>query len=368
MDSLIVRRSFDPHVHGRDGDMLKTVGPMTARQFWGAIFEPNLDPPITTGEQGQAYLERIRAACGSQFKPYLLGYLTDSLDPVGLADALADGTFIGAKFYPRGATTNSHNGIEDVTTLYTPGTSQFACLEALASAKKVLQLHCELNFDLEGRELDPYRKEAYFFEKIMPRIIDVHPQLRISCEHLSCKEAAHFMRSNGSVQPGCSLTAHHLHIDRRDMFRGGLRPHLFCLPVVKAEEHRMALLELAIDPLPFVWAGTDSAPHDRRRKEAECCSGGIFTAHAAIELYAEAFDGMGALDGRFEKFMSVNGPVFYGLKPSNEEVRVERAEWTVQEPIRYSPDSDDIISPYGYHPDLKQRHVFQWKVAPLGMT
>ncbi len=368
MDSITITKPFDPHVHGRDGAILQVVGPMTARQCWGAIFEPNLVPPITTGEQGRAYLERIRAACGHGFTPYLLCYLTDSLDPKAFQDALMGGIFIGAKFYPRGATTNSDSGIGDVTTLYTRGTTQFACLAALAAADKVLQLHCELNFSLDGHELDPYDKEPYFFREILPRIIDAHPGLKISCEHLSTYEAVDFMSVNGSSLLGCSLTAHHLDIDRRDMFRGGLRPHLYCLPPVQAEEHRAALVNLATVGHPFVWAGTDSAPHDRRKKESDCCSGGIVTAHAAVELYAEVFDRGGVLNWRFENFMSVNAPLFYGLQASSKQVVLERREWTVDTPIHYSTDSEcnDVIWPYGYHPDPAQRRQFKWKLSQIG--
>lgn len=364
MDSIQITAPFEAHVHLRDGPMLQAVGPLTARQFWGGICEPNLVPPITTRELGQDYLERVRTACGPDFTPYLLCYLTDTLDPQALLAALLDDTFIGVKFYPYGATTNSDSGVIDVTTLYTHGTTQFDCLRSIAIAGKVLQLHCELNFSHAKDELDTYDKEAYFFREVLPRILEKHPDLKVSCEHITCRQAVQFMeRNRKNDRLGCSITAHHLLLDRRDMFRGGLRPHLYCLPVIKREEHREALLDLATSGHYFsVWAGTDSAPHDRRRKETECCSGGIFTAHGAVELYAEIFDEMGSLDcSAFEQFMSLAAPKFYGLKSSNEQLLLTRTDWTCNDLIPYSSDPADIIRPFGYDEKPEDRHVFRWK-------
>lgn len=358
---------FDAHVHGRQGALLKSVAPMTARQFWGAIFEPNLDTPITTRAQGRAYKAEILEATAltPSFEPHVLAYLTDDGDPDELHEGLDDGTFIGSKFYPKGATTNSDSGILDVRTLWTPGTKQHESIKALSATGKVGQLHCELNYDLDGNELDPYDKEPYFFKQVMPRLLDAHPDVKWSCEHLTCAEGVAFMRRYGGPRLGCSITPHHLLYDRRDMFRGGLRPHLFCLPVIKASEHREALIELATDGFPFVYAGTDSAPHDRRKKECDCCSGGVFTAHAAVEMYAMIFEARrGCIDDHFEGFMALRGPSFYGLKTRHEETReLVRNQWTVDEVLTYSDDSEDTVWPHGFDRDPKKRLQFPFRLA-----
>lgn len=363
-DTITIRKPFDAHVHGRDGSMLETVAPLTARQFWGAIFEPNLMPPITTAKQARAYRDRIyRATGGQDFTPFVLAYLTDDFDPRELARGIEEDLFIGAKFYPKGATTNSDNGIVDVTKLWEKGSRQFDLVRILSDYGRVFQLHCELNHRLDGRELDPYDKEAYFFRAVMPRLIDAHPDARFSCEHLTSKEGAEFLLQNGGKQLGCSITPHHLLFDRRDLYRGGLCPHFFCLPVIKREEHNEALLTLIAYGRSFVYAGTDSAPHDRRRKEAECCSGGMFSAHAALELYAQALEETGVLEnGRFEQFLSLNGPNFYDLPLSTETVTLVREPWTVDETIQYSKNQKDVIVPIGYHSDPKKRLTLNWKM------
>ena len=361
MKEFSISRPFDAHVHGREGALLKKIGPMTARQFWGAIFEPNLAQPVTTAARGKEYLREICEACGSHFQPYLLAYLTDEIDPEDLLAGIDEKTFIGMKFYPRGATTNSHNGVADVRSLFTRGTRPYEAIQVCAAAGKVVQLHCELNFSLNGDELDPYHKEAYFFREIMPRLRDEHPDARFSCEHISCLEAVSFMRRYGGEKLGCSITPHHLLHDRRDMFRGGLHPHLYCLPVIKSQRHNASLCRFIAKGYPFVYAGTDSAPHDRHKKECDCCSGGVFTAHTAVELYAEAFARAHALDYRFERFMSFNGPAFYDLEPSGERITLVPKEWTEGHLIHYSADRQDVIVPYGYDKDPAKRHRFLWK-------
>lgn len=363
-DTIRIRLGLDAHVHIRQGSLMRTVAPMTARQFWGAICEPNLEPPITTPEQARAYRAEILEACKDHpdFRPFVLAYLTDGLDPASLSEGFESGAYIGAKFYPKGATTNSENGIVDVSTLWTPGTRQYELMRVLAAHQKVMQLHCELNYSLEDYELDPYDKEPYFFAEIMPRLMDAHPDVRWSCEHLTCAEGAAFMLSNAGPSLGCSITPHHLLYDRRDMFRGGLRPHLYCLPVIKAAEHREMLLSLAGSGLEYVYAGTDSAPHDRRKKECDCCSGGVFTAHAAVELYAQAFDSINALE-HLEAFISLNGPAFYGLPASEKYIELRRESWTVDEMISYSEDPLDTIIPHGYDKDPKLRKPIEWRLV-----
>ncbi|MDB5190197.1 MAG: Dihydroorotase [Parcubacteria group bacterium] len=367
MNTFTFQRPFESHVHGRDGHLLQAVAPLTARQFWGAIFEPNLKPPITTGKQARVYIERIKAATAEypDFQAFVLGYLTDSLDVEDLYESLLDGSLLGVKFYPRGATTNSDSGIEDVRSLYTSGTKQFDCINAVVAADKVIQLHCELNFRLDGSELDPYDKEGYFFAEIMPRLQEAHPNAKFSCEHLTTAEAVHYMLKNGGPNLGCSITAHHLLHDRRDMFRGGLRPDLFCLPVLKRYEHWEALIALVSGNHSFVYAGTDSAPHDRRTKESDCCSGGVFTAHAAIEFYAEVFYRHLHLGPGFENFVSVHGPKFYGFEPSDESCTLVRNPWTVDDELHYSINSDgvDSIRPHGYSKNPEERMKLTWKLV-----
>ncbi len=359
---ITILRPFDTHVHGRDGLLLQAVAPITARQFAGAIFEPNLIPPITTPESARAYLARIKQATSAypNFRPYVLAYMTDDMSLKGLAEGLADDTFIGMKFYPRGATVNSDSGIADVRTMWTKGTHQYNLITEVRDQAMVMQLHCELNYDLSGNELDPYDKEPYFFKEIMPRLLDAHPGLAWSCEHLTCKEGVEFMLHHGGAMLGCSITPHHLLYDRRDMFRGGLRPHLFCLPVIKASEHLEALQHLIRQGKEFVYAGTDSAPHDRRKKECDCCSGGVFTAHAAIELYAQAFEEAGALQ-HFEAFMSINGPTYYQVPVATDTITLRREEWTVDSELNYSDDPADIVGPHGDEQDSEKRQAIKWK-------
>lgn len=361
-DTITFKRPFDPHVHGRQGALLKTVAPMTARQFWGAIFEPNLNTPITTQQLARSYRQEIADAVqDTKFDPFVLAYFTDSIDPDELSNGIRDGDILGLKFYPKGATTNSDSGVTDIATLWTPGTRQHDVIKAMIANDAVIQLHCELNFSLQGIELDPYDKEDYFFDEIMPRLLEAHPDAKWSCEHLTTKKGADFMRKFGGTKLGCSITPHHLLFDRRDMFRGGLRPHLFCLPVIKPSEDARAVLQLATDGIPFVYAGTDSAPHDRRKKECDCCAGGVFTAHAAVELYAMAFDRMSAFED-FEAFMSLNGPRFYKLKESSDLAYLHRHSWTVNDVVNYSSSEKDEIWPLGYGVKATDMIDIPWKL------
>jgi dihydroorotase len=256
-------------------------------------------------------------------------YLTDQLDPREVGSA----GIVGIKYYPRGLTTNSNSGVEDPRSLWTKGTNPYEALRALAACQGVLLLHAADGFDKGGSELDPFEQEPHFIRETLPRIRDAHPDLKISVEHLSTMEGATYLEENGGEKLGCSLTAQHLLLDRRDLFRGGFRPERFWWPIIQSEEDRDALRGLAKKDLPFVWLGSDSAPHPSTKKRAECCAGGVLMAHAGIELYAEAFEGMGALDDRFERFASINGPRFYGLPPSEETIELAREAWTVEKPF-----------------------------------
>ncbi|NCN52659.1 dihydroorotase [Candidatus Parcubacteria bacterium] len=354
MDTMKILKPFDAHVHLRDGELLRAVVPFTARQCWGAIAEPNLKPPITTRAQARSYADRITAAAGPDFVPFVLAYFTDTLDPQEFVDGLTEGDFFGVKFYPRGATTNSENGIEDVSLLWTRGTRQFDIIEATKTTRGVVQLHGEANFTKGGEELDPYDKETYFYTEIMPRLQDAHPQVKFSGEHITTSEAAAYARKNGGEYFGVSVTAHHLLIDRRDVYRGGYHPHSFCLPVVKRVRHTEALHELLYGDHSFVWAGSDSAPHDWKNKESECCSGGVFSAPAMVELYAQAAENIGLQKLALERFLSRNAPAFYTLTPPQEYITLEKTLWDFLGHIEYGDSPTDYVRYWDY-PELKWR-------------
>jgi dihydroorotase len=329
---LIMRKPMDGHHHVRQGDLLRLVAPMASKRFAMAVIMPNVSPPITTAAMVARYAGEIRAAAGpEEFSPLMTMYLTDSLDPAEVEKA--EGV-VGVKYYPRGLTTNSHSGVADPSALWTPGTQPYTVLRTLAERKRVLLLHAADGFDKNGNELDPYEQERHFIRETLPRIIDAHPTLKISVEHLSTSVGAEFMLRNGSEKLGCSLTLHHLTLDRRDVFRGGFHPHTHWWPIIQGQEDKEALRELAKADLPYVWLGTDSAPHPVGKKEAACCLGGVLTAHMGIESYLEAFEDMHALDDRFERFASVNGPRFYGLEQSDGLLTLVREEWKVEKPFQ----------------------------------
>lgn len=341
-----MRKPTDLHQHFRQGAMLKLVAPMVAKRFRTAIIMPNLDPPVTTCSQLDAYTDEIRSATGRKFWPMMTMYLTDTLKPSEVRQALSLRKAIGIKFYPPGLTTNSDKGIKDPIALWTKGTKPYQCLQELADYGGVFLIHAadgvarsrwksSDRLYRSNEELDPYDQEKHFIEHTLPRIQEAHPKLKISVEHLSTKWGVDYLYNNGSDYLGCSLTAHHLLLDRRDIFRGGFRPHRSWMPVIQPKEHKDALLWLAQQDLEYVWLGSDSAPHPREKKESDCCASGVLMAHAGIELYAEAFEDMGALDDRFERFASINGRKFYdidgfyGLNPSDEMIDLVREEWVV---------------------------------------
>jgi dihydroorotase len=326
-----MRKGADMHQHLRKGELLKLVAPMVSKRFAMAIVMPNTLPPITTRKATTDYANEIGKAVGNErFYPLMTLYLTDQLDPREVGSA----GIVGIKYYPRGLTTNSNSGVADPSALWTPGTQPYTVLRTLAERKRVLLLHAADGFDKNGNELDPYEQERHFIRETLPRIIDAHPTLKISVEHLSTSVGAEFMLRNGSEKLGCSLTLHHLTLDRRDVFRGGFHPHTHWWPIIQGQEDKEALRELAKADLPYVWLGTDSAPHPVGKKEAACCLGGVLTAHMGIEGYLEAFEDMHALDDRFERFASVNGPRFYGLEQSDGLLTLVREEWKVEKPFQ----------------------------------
>jgi dihydroorotase len=318
--TLTIRRPDDWHLHLRDGAALAAVVPHTARQFGRAMIMPNLDPPVTTTAQALAYRERILAAVpsGSGFTPLLTLYLTDQTTPAEIAAARDSGQVQALKLYPAGATTNSAAGVTDIRRLD-------PVLDAMAVAGLPLLLHGEVT----DPAVDIFDREAVFIEQVLRGILKRHPGLKVVLEHVTTSHGIDFVRSAGPTVAG-TVTAHHLLWNRNALFRGGLNPHAYCLPVLKREAHRATLLEAAASGEACFFLGTDSAPHPRTAKESACGCAGIYTAHAALELYATAFDQAGRLEN-LEAFASLNGPAFYGLPAATETITLERSTWRVPE-------------------------------------
>ena len=318
MDRLTLIRPDDWHLHLRDGDMLAAVLPDTARRFARAIVMPNLKPPVRTVADAAAYRERILAAlpAGMRFAPLLTLYLTDNTDPGEIARAQASGFVHAVKYYPAGATTNSDSGVTDISKLD-------SVQEAMQEAGLPLLLHGEVT----DAEVDVFDREAVFIDRILTPLLQRLPRLKVVLEHITTRQAAEFVAA-APANVAATVTAHHLLYNRNAMFQGGMRPHYYCLPVLKREIHRRALVEAATGGNPKFFLGTDSAPHAKGAKESACGCAGIYTAHAALELYAEVFDAAGALD-KLEAFSSCYGPDFYGLPRNPDSVTLVRASTPV---------------------------------------
>jgi dihydroorotase len=318
MQELTITRPDDWHLHLRDGDMLKAVLPDTARQFSRAIVMPNLKPPVRTVAEANAYRDRIMAALpdGMNFEPLMTLYLTDNTMPDEIAKAKESGFVKAVKYYPAGATTNSDSGVSDILKVTD-------ALEAMQSVGLPLLLHGEVT----SSDIDIFDREAVFIESILKPLIDKMPSLRIVLEHITTKQAAEFV-INAPDHIGATLTPQHLLYNRNAMFQGGIRPHYYCLPILKRENHREALVAAATSGNKKFFLGTDSAPHVTGAKEASCGCAGIYSAHAAIEFYAEAFEKANALD-KLEAFASHFGPDFYGLPRNTETITLVKEEHTV---------------------------------------
>ncbi len=321
--TLTLTRPDDWHLHLRDGTALAAVLPYSAAQFSRAIVMPNLMPPLTTSAQALAYRDRIVAAlpAGSDFTPLLTLYLTDTTTPAEIARAKAAGV-VALKLYPAGASTNSDAGVTDVRKTY-------PTLEAMQRAGLLLLVHGEVT----DPEVDLFDREAVFIERVMQPLRRDFPTLKVVFEHITTQEAAHYVAAS-DAHTAATITAHHLLYNRNALFLGGLRPHYYCLPVLKREVHRRALVAAAISGSPKFFLGTDSAPHAAALKEQSVCGAGCFTAPAALELYAEAFEAAGALD-RLEAFASFNGPDFYGLPRNSGRVTLRRQPWTLPESLPF---------------------------------
>jgi dihydroorotase len=334
-------RPDDWHLHLRDGVAMAAVLPASARQFGRAIVMPNLKPPVASTQSALAYRERIRAAipAGMRFEPLMTLYLTDRLSPDEVRRA-KDAGIAAVKLYPAGATTNSDAGVTDLRRVR-------PALEAMQRAGLPLLVHGEV----VDPAVDVFDRERVFIERELAALRNDFPELKIVLEHLTTREGAQYVAQAGA-NTAATITAHHLLYSRNALFAGGLRPHWYCLPVLKREIHRQALVAAATSGSDRYFLGTDSAPHAAPLKEHASACAGCYTAAAALELYAEAFEAAGALD-KLEAFASLNGPAFYGLPPNRERVTLERREWTLPETL---PFGETVVKP------LRGGETLRWRL------
>ena len=318
IDQITITRPDDWHLHLRDGDMLARVLPDTARQFARAIVMPNLAPPVTNVALAGAYRDRILAAlpAGMVFEPLMTLYLTERTSPQDIAEARASGFVHAVKWYPAGATTNSDAGVSNIERCA-------ATLQAMQDHDLPLLVHGEVT----GADVDVFDREAVFIETLLKPLLQRFPKLRVVLEHITTRQAAEFIAA-APANVAATITPHHLLMNRNALFTGGLRPHHYCLPVLKREEHRLALVAAATGGSPKFFLGTDSAPHTRGAKESACGCAGMYSAHAALELYAEVFEAQGALD-KLEAFASFHGPDFYRLPRNTDRITLVREAWTL---------------------------------------
>ena len=324
MKTLTLTRPDDWHLHLRDEALMHSVLPDTARQFARAIVMPNLRPPVTTAEQALAYRERILKALphGMSFEPLMTLYLTDNTSAEEIKQARASGMVHAVKLYPAGATTNSDAGVTDVRKIY-------AALEAMQECGMPLLVHGEVT----ESTVDIFDREAVFIERVLQPLLRDMPQLRVVFEHITTQDATQFVREAGD-NIAATITAHHLLYNRNAMLVGGIRPHYYCLPVLKREGHRKALIKAATSGNKKYFLGTDSAPHAQHTKETACGCAGCYTAHAAIELYAEVFETAGALD-KLEGFASFYGADYYGLPRNTQTITLQQEEWQMPASLEF---------------------------------
>lgn len=343
IDTLTITRPDDWHLHLRDGAALKAVLPDTAKQFARAIVMPNLRPPVTTTELAIAYRQRILDAlpAGLNFEPLMTLYLTDNTTAEEIAIAKASGIVHGVKLYPAGATTNSDSGV----------TNLGHCVKALEAMEKLgmpLLAHAEVT----DSDVDVFDREKVFIERNMAPLLNKFSALKIVFEHITTKDAADFVYAAPN-NVAATITAHHLLMNRNDMFKGGIQPHHYCLPILKREEHRIALVQAATSGNAKFFLGTDSAPHAKHTKEAACGCAGMYTAHTAMELYAEAFENASALD-KLEGFASFHGADFYGLPRNTEQITLLKETWQVPHTL---PFDNDALVP------LRAGQLLGWRVS-----
>ena len=342
IDSVTLARPDDWHLHVRDGEMLAAVLPDTARQFGRAIIMPNLKPPVTTTAMAQAYRERIVAAipAGAKFEPLMTLYLTDNTPPDEIRRARESGFVHGVKLYPAGATTNSDAGVTDIMKCA-------KTLEVMQETGMPLLVHGEVT----DSSIDLFDREKVFIDRVMTPLRRAFPALKVVFEHITTRDAVQFVEAAGA-NVGATITAHHLLYNRNHMLVGGIRPHFFCLPVLKRNVHQEALLDAATSGNRKFFLGTDSAPHAQHAKESACGCAGCYTAHAAIELYAEAFEQRNALD-RLEAFASHFGADFYGLPRNTEQITLVRDAWEMPASL---PFGEQQLIP------LRAGEILRWRL------
>lgn len=340
---ITIIRPDDWHLHLRDGELMQSVLPDTVRRFGRAIIMPNLDQPLTTVERVVEYRSRIKAAMpeDADFKPLMTMYLTDDISVSEIMKAEASGVVYALKMYPAGATTNSSSGVTDIRKLY-------PVLAAMHECHFPLLVHGEVT----DPAVDVFDREAVFIERVLQPLLKDFAGMQVVFEHITTKDAVQFVQDQ-SQNVAATITAHHLLYNRNAMFNGGIRPHHYCLPVLKRETHREALIEAATSGNPKFFLGTDSAPHAQHAKESSCGCAGIYTAHAAIELYAEAFEQANALD-KLEGFASVFGAGYYNLPRNSQTITLRKESWQVPDSIAFG--ADRLIP-------LRAGEMVQWKLA-----
>lgn len=339
---MTITRPDDWHLHVRDGEVLNSVVPATAACFGRAIIMPNLVPPVTDAAAAMAYRERIlAAAAGTGFEPLMTLYLTESTTADTIREAKAAGV-VAAKLYPAGATTNSASGVTDIRKIY-------PVLDAMADCGMLLLVHGEVT----DADIDIFDREQVFLERVLAPTLDAFPTLKVVLEHITTADSAEFVRSHTGGNLAATLTPQHLMYNRNHMLVGGVRPHLYCLPILKRNKHQQALREAVASGDPRFFLGTDSAPHARDKKEAACGCAGCYSAYGAIGLYADIFEELGILD-KLEAFASFNGADFYGLPRNTDTITLVREAWTMPEQL---PLAGETIVP------LKAGETVHWRMA-----
>ena len=341
-DQLTLIRPDDWHLHVRDGDVLRDVVPATAACFGRAIIMPNLAPPVITAADATAYRERIlEAASGTDFEPLMTLYLTESTSPETIREAKSAG-IVAAKLYPAGATTNSASGVKDIRNIY-------PVLEAMADCGMLLLVHGEVT----DADIDIFDREKAFLERVLAPTLEAFPNLRVVLEHITTADSAEFVRQHSGDNLGATVTPQHLMYNRNHMLVGGIRPHLYCLPILKRNRHQQALRDAVASGDKRFFLGTDSAPHAKDRKEAACGCAGCYSAYGAIGLYADIFEELGILE-RLEAFASFNGADFYGLPRNTDTITLVREPWAMPTEL---PLADGTIVP------LKAGETVHWRLA-----
>ncbi|MDO6446947.1 dihydroorotase [Colwellia sp. 1_MG-2023] len=341
MTTLTITRPDDWHVHLRDGDALKTTVADISRYFGRAIVMPNLVPPVTNAELAQQYHQRIMAEKPAEhFQPLMVLYLTDNTTPEDIKQAKASGIVFAAKLYPAGATTNSSSGVTSIDNIA-------HVLAAMQEVDMPLLIHGEVT----DNHIDIFDREAVFIDTILKPLVANYPNLKVVLEHITTKNAVEFVKQAGE-NVAATITVHHLLYNRNHMLVGGIRPHYFCLPILKRNIHQQALIEAATSGSSKFFLGTDSAPHPKHAKESSCGCAGAYTAHAAIELYAEVFEQENALD-KLEGFASLHGPAFYNLPVNSDKITLEKTTWNVPETLSFG---NDVVVP------IRANDTIAWQV------